>query len=120
LFWTVRIPSDAVEIHLGKGSATFEGEHQDVRDFFSIPNSLNNGSSDPATVSYRVEWRNVKQRRHVNNPDLHVAGLFLDTDATIHWTGRNQATGFTFSSNAEGQQAISAQVGHERNGVFFS
>lgn len=115
----MRIPSDAVDIHLGKGAATFEGEHQHVRDFFSIPNSLNNGPSDPAVVSYAVKWHGVKQRRQVNNSDLHVAGLFLDTDATIHWTGKNQATGFTFSSHAAGQQAISAQIGHERNGVFF-
>lgn len=106
-------------MHLGKGTATYEGHNQHVSDYGSIPNSLNNGPSDPATVSYTIRWHNVKQRRQVNNPDLHVAGLFLDTDATIHWTGRNHATGFTFSSDETGQQVISAQIGHERNGDFF-
>lgn len=93
---------------------------QHVRDMFNIPNALNNGPTDPATVSYSIHWHGVKQRRHVHNSELHVAGLFLDTNATIHWTGRNNVTGFTFESHAAGQHTISAQLGHERNGVFFS
>lgn len=93
--------------------------NQQVGDYGSIPNSINNGSFDPSTVSYSIHWHGVKQRRQVHNADLHVAGLFIDTDAHIDWTGRNNATGFTFTSDPSGQQAISAQLGHERNGVFF-
>ena len=91
---------------------------QHVRDFFNIPNSLNNGSSVSAAVSYSIRWHGVKNRRHVHNEDFHVAGLFLDTHATIDWTGHN-ANGFHFASDDEGQTTISAQIGHERNGVFF-
>ncbi|HEX8035216.1 MAG TPA: hypothetical protein VF510_15285 [Ktedonobacterales bacterium] len=56
----------------------------------------------------------------MHNEKLHVAGLFLDTEAHIHWTGHNHKTGFTFTSHDTGQKALSAQIGHERNGVFFS
>jgi hypothetical protein len=90
-----------------------------LRDFFNIPNAVNNGDSAAATVSYTIHWQQVKRRRQVHNAHLHVAGLFLDTDATIEWTGRN-ALGFTFTADAAGQTVVSAQLGHERNGVFFS
>lgn len=93
--------------------------HQHVRDYGSIPNALNNGPSAAATVSYTVRWHGVQRRRNVHNTTLHVAGLFLDTNATIHMTGRNDATGFTFTTSSDDQQAASAQLGHERNGVFF-
>ena len=62
----------------------------------------------------------MKRRRHVHNEKLHVAGLFLDTQAHIDWTGHNHKTGFTFTSHDKGQTVVSAQIGHLRNGVFFS
>lgn len=118
LFWTVRIPRESVEVELGEGSATLRVVNQHVRDFFSIPNALANGESVGATVSYEIHWHGVKRRHHVRNETLHVAGLFLETDATIAWSARN-ATGFAFASEDEEQKVISAQIGHERNGVFF-
>ena len=93
--------------------------NQHVRDWPSILSALNNDPSAPATVSYTIHWHGVRRRRQVRNETLHVAGLFLDTHATIEWTGHNEATGFTFTADAAGQTVISAQIGHERNGVFF-
>jgi hypothetical protein len=120
VFWTVRIPSSAVEVNLGAGTARMHITDQHIPDFGSIPNAIGGGSSDPGIVSYDIRWHGVKRRRQVHNADFHVAGLFVDTDASIQWTGHNLATGFTFTSSAAGQHAISAQLGHERNGVFFS
>lgn len=113
------ISEDAVEVDFEDGTATLNVSHQHVRDFGNIPNALKNGSSAAATVSYAIRWHGVKQRRRVNNSTLHVSGLFLDTGATIRWTGHNNATGFTFTSEDEGQKVVAAQLGHERNGVFF-
>jgi hypothetical protein len=93
--------------------------NQHIEDYFSIGNALSDGDSVPATVSYTVHWHSVKQRRQVRDEALQVAGLFLDTDASIQWTGSN-SQGFTFTADAAGQTVISAQLGHERNGVFFS
>lgn len=116
----MRIPSHAVEVDLDDGTATLRVSDQDVRDFGSIPNALNNGPSAPATVSYAIHWHGVKRRRHVHNETFHVEGLFLDTDAHMEWTGQNHTTGFTFTTKPKGQTAVIAQIGHERNGVFFS
>jgi hypothetical protein len=111
--------SDTIKVNLGAGTATMRVVNQHILDFGNILNAISDGPSDPATVSYTIQWHGVKQRRQVHNGDLHVAGLFLDTDASIQWTGHNAATGFTFVSDAAGQAVISAQLGHERNGVFF-
>jgi len=108
-----------VRVNLGAGSASLSMSGQHVRDFGSILNSLGNGPNAPATVSYTIHWHGVRQRRQVHNETLHVAGLFLDTGAHIEWTGRNEATGFTFTADTAGQHVVSAQIGHERNGVFF-
>lgn len=115
----MRIPSNAVQVNLNEGTASLQVSGQHVRDFFNIPNSLNNGHSLAATVSYNIHWHGVKDRRHVHNSTLHVEGLFLDTLANIEWTGSN-SSGFHFTSDEEGQTTVSAQIGHERNGVFFN
>ncbi|HEV2237656.1 MAG TPA: hypothetical protein VGR57_13425 [Ktedonobacterales bacterium] len=105
-------------VDLGAGTATLTVANQSVLDYFSIPNAFNNGDRVAATVSYAIRWQHVKQRRQVFNTDLHVAGLFLDTDASIAWSASN-ANGFHFTASPAGQQAVIAQIGHERNGVFF-
>lgn len=115
----MKVPKESVDVNLGAGRASIRVQDLVLRDFFSIPNAINNGDSVAATVSYTIHWHGVKQRRQVHNEDLHVAGLFLDTEATIAWTGRN-ALGFTFTADAAGQTVVSAQLGHERNGVFFA
>ena len=120
MFWTVPISPDAIHVNLGAGTASLQVTNQHVRDFFNIPNAINNGASDSATVSYAINWFNVKGRRQVDNSDLHVSGLFLDTDARITWSGTDNATGFSFTTDAAGQTVISAQIGHESNGSFFS
>src|SRR6266581_4461183 len=46
----------------------------------------------------------------------HVA--MESTTAVVDWTARK--TGFEFHSNLAGQTTVHAEVGKERNGVFFS
>ena len=121
LFWTVRVPDESVAVNLGAGTASIEVDNLPVIDFFSIPNALSNGAaagSASATVSYAIHWHGVQRRRQVHNETLHVSGLFLDTAASIEWSGRN-SNGFSFATASHGQTVISAQIGHERNGVFF-
>ena len=119
VFWTIRIPEDSVAINLGAGRASYQLSDVSARDFFSIPNSLNNGASARASASFAIQWSGVKDRRQVHNDTLHVSGLFLDTGATMQWSASNDQ-GFSFASDDDGQTVVSAQIGHERNGVFFS
>jgi hypothetical protein len=114
----VRIPDENVSVNLGAGRASMHFTGQTALDFGSILNSLGNGPSVPATVSYDLEWSGVLQRSQVRDDTQGYAGQFLQTNATINWTASN-ANGFHFTSDAAGQSTAFAQLGHERNGVFF-
>lgn len=105
-------------VNFGSGRASLHVEGLSARDFFNIPNALNNGGSLGATASFTIHWHGVTSHRHVRNDTLHVAGLFLQTHATIEWTATN-AHGFTFTADKGGQTAVAAQLVHLRNGVFF-
>jgi hypothetical protein len=118
LFWTVRIPDENVSVNLGAGTASMHFTDQAILDFGSIPNALANGSSVAATVSYDLEWSGVLQRTQIRDDAQGYAGLFLQTDASINWTAHND-NGFSFTSDTAGQSTAFAQLGHERNGVFF-
>ena len=118
MFWTVRIPDESVSINLDAGTATMRFADQAVLDFGSISNALGNGPSVAATVSYDLEWSGVLQRTQIRDDAQGYAGLFLLTDATINWAAQAD-NGFTFTSDVGGQSTAFAQLGHERNGVFF-
>lgn len=113
----MRLPDESVDINLGAGRATMRFSDQHVRDFGNILNSLGNGVSTPAIVSYDLEWSGVTQRAQVQNDKQGYAGLFLNTSATINWSGSSDSGSFT--TVAAGQTTVFAQIGHEHNGVFF-
>jgi hypothetical protein len=115
----VRIPDESVDIDLDDGTASMRVKHQAALDFGSIPNSLNNGASVASTVSYEIKWSGVIQRTQIHDAAKGFSGLFLQTHASIHWTATN-ANGFAYASDDEGQTTAFAELGRERNGVFFS
>jgi hypothetical protein len=104
----------------GAGRASFRAQNFGVRDFHDIGNSLANGPSDPATISFDIEWNGVMDRGHFSDAAHKFQLDFVDTDATITWTGRNDATGATFTSGANDSPAVFARLAHERNGRFFN
>jgi hypothetical protein len=108
---------------LGAGNATYSVANLHLSDFTNIPNSLANGAIVPvvdSTISFTVKWFGAQSHRQVNNsaPDFRVEGMFVDTSASIVATASN-ANGFSFTTDSAGQTAITAKIGHERNGVFF-
>lgn len=115
----MRIPDESVSVNLGAGTASMRIADQAVFDFGSIPNALGNGPSVVGTVTYDLEWHGVLQKSQFSDATQGYAGLFLQTNATINWSASN-ANGFSFASDAAGQTTAFAQLGHERNGVFFS
>lgn len=118
VFWTVRIPDDSVAVNLDAGTASLRVSDLSLRDFFSISNALNNGSSVGATVSYEFHWSGVTSQSQVRNEAQGFRGLFLTTGVTAQWTGSN-TNGFQYASSDSGQTVNFAQIGHEHNGVFF-
>jgi hypothetical protein len=108
---------------LGAGNASLSVADLHLGDYTNIPNSLSNGAIVPvidAAISFTVNWFGAQDHQIVNNPapDFRVAGLFVDTGASIEASASN-ANGFHFTTDSAGQTAVTAKIGHERNGVFF-
>lgn len=123
VFWTVLVPHNSVEMHLGAGHARFQLTTQ-ISDDHDLKSSLTKvfpaGFPQTAEVTFDVEWSGILDRAHIRNEDLHFEGDFLQTGSTIQWSSMN-ASGFQFMSEAPNPaRLLYAVIGHERNGVFFT
>jgi hypothetical protein len=119
LFWTIPFDASAVAAQLGAGKASFRVQNSAERDFHKIGNALANGPSDPATVSFDVEWSGAVDRGHFSDSANRFQLDFVDTGATISWSGVNQTSGATFTSGPNNTPGF-ARLAHERNGRFFN
>ena len=129
LFWLVSAPHDAVQVHLGSGTASVQMTDVPVLDAHDIANALTGGqglpnppippiAAVPATVSFDIQWSNVLEQAKVTNDMQAFTGQFWKTGATIKWSS-NQ-TGFSFDSEApDPTRNIYSVIGHEHSGVFF-
>lgn len=109
LFWTAHVPMDSIEIDLGRTSASFQLEHFGLED--TIPNV-------PATVSLAMEWHGLRAELDVRDLVNGFAGSYRECSATIQWSA--EEGGFSFVSDPASTSATRfAQLGRERNGIFF-
>jgi hypothetical protein len=124
LFWTIEIPGDGIQVHLGKGAASMEADDVPILDYGSIPNALFDGhhpDPTPGSVSFKVVWSGVDERVKIRNDDPvygGFAGTFIRNTAQMEWTAT--VGDFTFVSDplATSSSAF-AEIGQERNGIFF-
>lgn len=81
---------------------------------------------DPAVVSFDIVWSGpVTRLVSVPNGTLgnNFAGTYAESQVTVNWSGKNLATGYSFTANP-GTLATStfdggfAELGLERNGIF--
>lgn len=130
LFWTLQIADDrqgdsgdGVDVNLGTGGAVLQVSNAPIFDYGTINNALFGGGPAPVpgTVSCRVEWQGVNQRVNIRNTDPvfgGFAGEFIRNTAQMQWTAT--VGDFVFESDALGtSSSLFAEIGHERNGVFF-
>jgi hypothetical protein len=95
-----------------------------IHDFFDFFNSIAHAiPPDDATVSFRVEWNVDGPWRTVDNPAEDFIFTFRESvapdGASIVWSSQN-ASGFSFQSDpAETSTNLYANLGRERNGVFY-
>ena len=119
LFWTAAIPDRAVDVNPGAGRARMVVEDLPVQDDFTLLNSLLRGPNVPAVVSFDTRWFAPGDATRYRNEALQFVGRFLRTQASLVWSAAEE--GFTFQSGpAATSTTVFAEVGHERNGVFFS
>ena len=130
LFWTIQISDrrqgddgDGVQVQLGAGNATLQASNVPILDYGNIGNALFGGGSSPVpgVVSFKVEWNGVQQRVNIRNTDPvfgGFAGEFVRNAAQMQWTAK--IGDFVFESDPLGLSSSSfAEIGQERNGVFF-
>jgi hypothetical protein len=120
LFWTMHIPTHNVHVDLRQSTATMRVNNADVEDYHTLKNALLDGPSDPASVSFVIRWQGVKARVEVHDFELGFAGQFIEDSATVAWSAKVPSTGFRFRSDpATTSKTTFAEIGSERNGVFF-
>lgn len=131
LFWTIQISDerqgddgDGIQAQLGTGDATLQVSNAAILDYGDIANALfgNGPPPIPGVVSFKVQWNGVNQRVNIRNTDPvygGFAGEFIRNTAQMQWTA--QVGDLLFESDPIGTSSSSfAEIGHERNGVFFS
>ena len=119
LFWTIPIPKDSVEIDLPAGTAEYALDDLETLDFHDLAKDLEHGPSVPVTISFRVRWSGVKKRFQLKDAATGFRGDFIDTSATMDWIVTEEDRAF-FSDKAKTSVSLSAVIGREANGVFFS
>ena len=135
LFWTIQVPDDAVVIDLQAGTATLNLQNTCVHDVFTVPNSFDIthalGFVGAVIKSLQIQWSGVIQSfLNFSSSAEQFAGDFFQTSATIAVTTNTPATNPPFTPSPEdGFQFVAdptttvtnfAQIGMERNGLFFS
>jgi len=116
LFWTIRIPDDAVASNLGRGTGSYRLSGLHLEDYGSLPNALSDGPSVPATVTFDVEWSGVIERGTTADAANRFLLNFVRTGASIRWSGSSSIGSFESTSVTK---VNFAQLAHETNGAFF-
>ena len=121
LFWTVPISPSAIIVNPEKGTATLRARDLAIPDFHDFFNAVSpNPSSLPSHVSFEVRWAGGRVATPVHDSTFDFSGTFIESDATIDFTVRNDGNSVVYRSDPAGQSSDGAGVGRERNGVFFS
>jgi hypothetical protein len=143
VFWTAVIPDSDVQVNSLAGTARLHVRGLPELDYYSPEGNGDLASLGPtwqsgyfdSTVSIDVVWnRPVTRLVNVRDAANGFAGIFAENQATVTWSVQS-ASGFTFTSNPgdfstsvpeiPGVNGVTvplnffAQVGFERNGIFF-
>jgi hypothetical protein len=126
VFWTVSLPVDSVNVHLGAGSALLDAENIPIHDVFTVANSFSHVVPLVPSIidSLRIHWSGITNTIDFSDPVDRFAGVFLENSATIEVTATTPPSdtlhGFQFVSDpASTTTSLFAQIGHEQNGAFF-
>jgi hypothetical protein len=119
LFWTQPISDDALNVDLEKGTATLELADLDEEDYHNLLNALKDGSSEDATVAFKMRWTAIERAMQVTDPTHGFTGRFRISKVQIEWSAQTPTFEFV-SDKADTTINVSSVIGRERNGVFFS
>lgn len=117
LFWTVRVPDDALRIHGRR--ARLEVKDLDVIDSFTFLGA----NQVPARVSFEIDFRAYgdEMRFEPGSTDPTDPSNFEGRFRFAVATGRFEGTerGFRFRADDASSAGVFAEMGHERNGAYL-
>lgn len=130
VFWTTPLPPGSAKVDLAGGTASLKVNNIcAVFDAFKVSNSLNParplGFASGMINSLDIEWSNVVKsfagiRDTVNNFEGDFFQVSNVTIAVTATTPVSTGHGFQFVSDPASTIVNFAQIGSEKNGVFFS
>jgi hypothetical protein len=117
LFWTEAIPP-GVEAAPNSGRAVMHVTGVDLEDYFNLANALQDGPSVPGEASVEVIWDDLIRRVELRDETNRFTGRFVENHARMAFTASTSE--FVFESDPIGTSgSLFAEVGQERNGIFF-
>lgn len=109
-----------MQIDLHAGTASLILTDFALKDFGTFCNDLSHGPSVAATVSLNMQWNGVIDEYSIKSASQGYAGEFKVTGATLKYRASVPGNNFKFVSGpASTSINLFAQIGKERNGVFF-
>lgn len=128
--WTTRVPEGSGEVDLNGGTAELHAEDIcAVFDAFTVANSFSSnrslGYASGRIESVDIKWSGViKSFEGIHDAANKFEGDFFQignvTIAVTAVTPKSTGHGFRFVSDPATTTVNYAQIGSERNGVFFS
>ena len=110
-----------MDVDFEEGSASVRVHNVAVLDFHDIGNALFGGGAPPAPaiVSFHIRWSGIQERVRIRNVDQDFTGKFIRNQAQMEWSATTDE--FTFASAPANTSSSSfAELGHMRNGSFFT
>jgi len=100
-------------------TASLDVEDLEIPDFGDVVHALTGGNGEPVadgSVSFQLEWSGGNDPERASDGETFVTRRIVDT-ADLKWSASEP--GFSFEST-ETTKVNFAEIGRERNGVFFN
>lgn len=118
LFWTVRVPDNAVKVDLKKGTASFALNRVGLEDYYNLANAFAGGPSTPSIASFVLTFRAYGDVLTLKDETNDFAVKYRLAHSTLEWASRGG--GFAYRSDeAKTSAETFSMLGAERNGAFF-
>lgn len=88
------------------------------RDYHDLINAITLGPFLPGVVSFRVEWTTSSDKRHFHDDASGFDADVVLNSAQAWWQGETSAARYV-ADDLSTSSSLFAEVGHERNGVYF-
>lgn len=120
LFWTIRVPDDAVNAPLGLGTAAFALPDVQLYDYVNLAHAFSGAPAlGTAKASFEMHFDCPGTPVPVRDEANKFVGEFTQGTASIAWTATSSYFSFTSDEESTSRTTFAA-LGRESNGQFYS